>query len=107
MRQRDWAVVFWISFLAASVGFVVLFALIDPLDLVSAWSDRYDIGSRLAYGLGFAFIYVVCFLASSLTMFMIRTGPGRGHQSGEGRRAIPEVHDPAVRNPDLDDEDWQ
>ena len=32
MRQRDWAVVLWIAFLAAAAGFFVLFGLIDPLE---------------------------------------------------------------------------
>jgi len=31
MRQRDWAVVFWIAFLAAAAGSFVLFGLINPL----------------------------------------------------------------------------
>jgi len=107
MRQRDWAVVFWIAFLSAAAGAFVLFGLINPLDMVSAWADQYDIGVRLAYGLAFAFLYLVCLLASSLTMFMIRTGPASGHAKGKGRRTIPTVKDPAESNPDLGDEDWK
>jgi hypothetical protein len=107
MRQRDWAVVFWIAFLAASAGSFILFGLINPLDMVSAWADEFDIGVKLAYGLAFAFLYLVCLLASSLTMFMIRTGPKTGHSTGEGRRSIPAVKDPAESNPDLDGEDWK
>ena len=107
MRQRDWAVVFWIAFLSASAGAFVLFGLVNPLDMIGAWADRYDIGLRLAYGLVFAFLYLLCLLACSLTMFMIRTGPQRGHARGKGRRPVPSVRDPAKNNPDLDDEDWQ
>jgi hypothetical protein len=107
MRQRDWAVVFWIAFLSASVGAFILFGLVNPLDMISAWADEYDIGVRLAYGLAFAFLYVVCLLASSLTMFMIRTGPSRGHIKGVGGRSIPKVHDPKESNPDLEGEDWK
>lgn len=107
MRQRDWAVVFWIAFLSASAGAFVLFGLVNPIDMVSAWADQYDIGVRLAYGLAFAFLYLVCLLAASLTMFMIRTGPARGHAKGKGRRTIPNVKDPAESNPDLGDEDWK
>lgn len=107
MRQRDWAVVFWIAFLSAAASAFVLFGLIDPMDMLSAWSDEFDIGVRLAYGLAFAFLYFVCLLASALTMFMIRTGPSRGHVKGGGRRLIPEVHDPSESNPDLDDEQWK
>jgi hypothetical protein len=57
--------------------------------------------------LAFAFLYLLCLLAASLTMFMIRTGPSRGHAKGKGRRSIPEIHDPSESNPDLDGEDWK
>jgi hypothetical protein len=107
MRQRDWAVVFWIAFLAASAGSFVLFGLVNPMDIVGGWADQFDIGVRLAYGLAFGFLYLVCLLASFLTMFMIRTGPDRGHTKGKGRRSIPKVRDPSKSNPDLDGEDWQ
>ena len=107
MRQRDWAVVFWIAFLSAAAGSFVLFGLVNPLDMVSNWTDKFDIGVKLAYGLAFAFLYLVCLLASALTMFMIRTGPSRGHAKGKGKRAIPEVHDPSLSNPDIDGEDWK
>ena len=107
MRQRDWAVVFWIAFLSASAGAFVLFGLVNPLDMVNDWADEFDIGVRLAYGLAFAYLYLVCLLASALTMFMIRTGPSRGHAKGEGNHAIPEVHDPSQSNPDIDGEDWK
>jgi len=107
MRQRDWAVVFWVAFLSAAAGAFVLFGLVNPLDLVSDWADEFNIGVRLAYGLAFAFLYLICLLASSLTMFMIRTGPSHGHAKGEGGRSIPEVHDPSQSNPDLNDEDWK
>ena len=107
MRQRDWAVVFWIAFLSAATGSFVLFGLVDPLDMVNAWADEYDIGMRLAYGLAFAFLYLVCLLAAALTMFMIRTGPSAGHTKGEGRRPIPKVQDPSRSNPDINDEDWK
>ena len=107
MRQRDWAVVFWIAFLTAAAGAFVLFGLVNPLDMVSNWADEYDIGVRLAYGLAFAFLYLVCLLASALTMFMIRTGPASGHLKGKDGRSIPEVRDPSSSNPDLDGENWQ
>ena len=107
MRQRDWAVVFWIAFLAAAAGAFILFGLINPLDGLNAWADQYDIGVRLAYGLSFAFLYGICLLASALTMFMIRTGPQQGHTKGEGRRPKAEIHHHAEDNPDLDDEDWK
>ena len=106
-RQRDWAVVLWVSFLAAAAGAFVMFGLVDPVDVLGAWIDRLDIGVRLAYGLVFLYIYLVCLLAAALTMFMIRTGPNNGHVEGEGRRSKPAVRDPAEDNPDLEGEDWQ
>lgn len=107
MRQRDWAVVFWIAFLSAAAGAFILFGLVNPIDMAGAWADQYEISVKLAYGLAFAFLYLVCLLACSLTMFMIRTGPSHGHTKGEGGRSIPNVTDPSKLNPDLDDEDWQ
>ena len=107
MRQRDWAVVFWIAFLSASAGAFVLFGLVNPMDMLSTWADEYDIGVKLAYGLAFLFLYLVCLLASVLTMFMIRTGPSSGHVKGKGRHSIPHIKDPSRSNPDLGDEDWK
>jgi hypothetical protein len=108
MRQRDWAVVFWVAFLAASAGAFVLFGLVNPLDMIHGpWVDQFDIGVRLAYGLAFLFLYLVCLLASALTMFMIRTGPSSGHRKGEDGRPVPEIQNPAQSNPDLKDEEWK
>ena len=59
MRQRDWAVVLWIAFLAAAAGSFVLFGLVKPLDMFGQWVDEYDIGVRLAYGLVFV-LYFLC-----------------------------------------------
>lgn len=106
-RQRDWAVVLWIAFLSAAAGAFVMFGLVDPIDVLGVWIDRLHIGAKLAYGLVFLFLYVLCLLAAALTMFMIRTGPPSGHSDGNGERSIPKVRDPARDNPDLDGEDWQ
>jgi len=107
MRQRDWAVALWIAFLSAAAGAFVLFGLVDPMDMVNSWADRFDIGVRLAYGLAFLFLYLVCLLSSALTLFMIRTGPSSGHAKGKGRRSIPEIQNPSESNPDIDGEDWK
>ena len=107
MRQRDWAVVFWIAFLSAAAGAFVSFGLVNPLDIVATWADDFDIGVRLAYGLVFAFLYLLCLLTSVLTMFMIRTGPSHGHARGEGSHSKPELQDPSQSSPDMDDEDWK
>lgn len=106
MQQRDWAVAFWIAFLSSTAGAFILFGLVNPLDIVDSWADEYEIGIRLAYGLTFAFLYLLCLLASALTVFMIRTGPRRGHVKGEGRRPKAEMHHHAETNPGLEDKDW-
>ena len=106
-RQRDWAVVLWVSFMSAAVGAFVLFGLLNPLDIIHAYTDEFEIGVKLAYGLAFAFLYLLCLLPAALTMFMIRTGPSHGHSRGKGGRPIPKVKDPSRSNPDLDGENWQ
>jgi hypothetical protein len=49
----------------------------------------------------------VSLVAARLMTFMIRTGPGRGHARGKGRRRPPTVRDPEELNPDLRGEKWQ
>ena len=105
MNKRDFAVAFWIAFLAACFGSFVMFALIDPGALHDAWVLPWEIGTRLAYSLGFLFLYVVSAIASMLSIYMVRTGPRRGHARGRGRRPPPEVLPPEENNPDLDIED--
>ena len=77
----------------------------DPEALNDAWVLPWEMGRRLAYSLGFLFLFVVSLIASGLTIFMIRTGPRRGHASGKGRHRPPEIHAPEEGNPDLDLED--
>jgi len=48
---------------------------------------------------------VVSVFASMLSIYMVRTGPRRGHARGRGRRPPPEVLPPDANNPDLDIED--
>jgi hypothetical protein len=106
-RKRDIGTVVWISFLAACVGTFVIFALMDPEALNDAWVLPWEMGRRLAYSLGFLFLFIVSLIASALTVFMIRTGPQRGHARGRGRRPPPEIRSPDEDNPDLDLEDWK
>jgi len=101
-RKRDIGLSIWIAFLAASVGTLVIFAVMDPEALNDAWVLPWEMGRRLAYSLGFLFLFIVSLIASSLTVFMIRTGPGQGHVSGQGRRPPPEIRSPTDENPDLD-----
>lgn len=106
-RKRDISTVIWISFLSACVGTFAIFAVMDPDALNDAWVLPWEMGRKLAYSLGFLFLFVVSLVASGLTVFMIRTGPAQGHASGKGRRPPPEVRSPDKNNPDLDLEDWK
>lgn len=106
-RKRDIGIVIWISFLSACIGTFVIFAVMDVDALNDAWILPWEMGSRLAYSLGFLFLFVVSLIASSLTVFMIRTGPRRGHASGAGQKPPPEIRSPEADNPDLDLEDWK
>jgi len=106
-RKRDVGTVIWIAFLSACVGTFVIFAVLDPEALNDAWVLPWEMGSRLAYSLGFLFLFCVSLIASALTVFMIRTGPRRGHAHGGGRPPIPAIESPEDENPDLDLEDFR
>lgn len=106
-RKRDIGTVVWIAFLAACVGTFVIFAVLDPDGLNEAWVLPWEIGRRLAYSLGFLFLFVVSLIAAALTAFMIRTGPQSGHAHGRGRPPVPETHPPEENNPDLDIGDFR
>jgi peptidoglycan/LPS O-acetylase OafA/YrhL len=104
-RRRDIGISIWIAFLSACIGTFVIFAIMDPEALNDAWVLPWEMGRKLAYSLGFLFLFIVSLIASSLTVFMIRTGPVRGHASGEGKHRPPEIRSPTEDNPDLDIED--
>lgn len=101
-RKRDIGTVLWIAFLAACVGTFVIFAVLDPEALNDAWVLPWEMGRRLAYSLGFLFLFMVSLIASALTVFMIRTGPPSGHARGRGKPPQPEIRSPEEDNPDLD-----
>ena len=101
-NKRDIGIALWVAFLSACAGTFVIFAVLDPDALNDAWVLPWEMGRRLAYSLGFAFLYVVSLIACGLTIFMIRTGPKSGHASGKGRRPPPEIRLPEKDNPDLD-----
>jgi hypothetical protein len=106
-RKRDIGISLWVAFLAACVGTFVIFAVLDPEALNEAWVLPWEMSSRLAYSLGFLFLFCVSLVASALTTFMIRTGPRRGHARGKGKRPPPTVQSPEDENPDLDLGDWR
>lgn len=74
----------------------------DVNALNDAWVLPWEIGSRLAYSLGFLFLFIVSLIASGMTVFMIRTGPHSGHARGKGHPPPPQIRSPEENNPDLD-----
>jgi len=101
--------IIWIAFLTACVGTLVIFAVLDPEALNNAWVLPWEIGRKLAYSLGFLFLFLLAVLASALTVFMIRTGPSSGHYRGRGGKPPPKVRDSAADDPELgiDPEAWR
>lgn len=108
-RKRDLGIILWISFLAACMGTFVMFALLDPAAIEGGWEMSWEISRKLAYSLGFLFLMLICLLASSLTVFMIRSGPRSGHVHGKGKRAPPQMDPHAAEDPqlDLDPGEWR
>lgn len=108
-KKRDAGIIVWISFLAASVGTFVLFALIDPAALDEGFELSWEISRKLAYSLGFLFLLLIALLATTLTVFMIRSGPSAGHYQGKGRRAPPQIDEHAGEDPqlELDPGEWR
>lgn len=108
-RQRDLGVIAWISFLSACVGTFIIFAVLDPEALNDAWVLPWEMSPKLAYSLGFLFLLLVSLLASALTVYMIRTGPAKGHYHGKGRRVPPQIDPHAAEDPalELDPGEWR
>ena len=108
-QKRDLGIILWISFLAAGAGTFVMFALLDPAALNNAWEMSWELSRKLAYSLGFLFLLLIALLASSLTVFMIRSGPRSGHVHGKGRQAPPQVDTHVAEDPqlDLDPGEWR
>jgi len=70
-KKRTIARVLWLSFLSAAIGFFIIFGVIDPGSLDLAFSFHFPLTRELGYGLGFLFLFCMCFLASSLTAWML------------------------------------
>lgn len=108
-RKRDLGIILWISFLAASAGTFVIFALLDPASLEVGWEMSWEMSRKLAYSLGFLFLLLIALLASSLTVYMIRSGPPRGHFHGKGKHPPPQVDTHVAEDPqlNLDPGEWR
>ncbi|MDJ0654201.1 MAG: hypothetical protein QNJ40_08615 [Xanthomonadales bacterium] len=72
-RRRSIAEVLWPSFLAAAVGTMVFFALIDPDLLLMAAERQADWSQTAIYSVGFFSFWALTALSSGLTTWLIRT----------------------------------
>jgi hypothetical protein len=64
--------VIWSSFLAASVGTMFCFALIDPVEASAGFAiDGAPIGRTALYTLGFAFFWAMSAVASALSAWLL------------------------------------
>jgi hypothetical protein len=80
-RGLDIALVLWPSFLAACAASLLFFAAVDPALLRDAGPRLFAALDREAgYALGFLFFWAVGALASSLSVFLIRTARRTAHR---------------------------
>lgn len=70
MRALMW--ILWPSFLVAAVGFGLVFALVDPLDLVIL--NQWRVGRIPAYTLGFLLLWGLAAASSALTFGLAPRG---------------------------------
>jgi hypothetical protein len=78
--QRPWtrraqaiAAVAWPSFITAGFATMVFFALFDPALLEQAMSHPFDYERMTGYALGFFFFWLVTFIASAISVYLMRT----------------------------------
>lgn len=64
--------VLWPSFLVAAVAELLVFAVIDPHDLL-LFGEPLDAGRMPVYAAGFFFLWAVAAAASALTAFLQRS----------------------------------
>lgn len=83
-KQAVFTVV-WISFLCASLGTMVFFALFDPVDLGNILGQDFDVNRDAGYTIGFFFFWLLSLLGSGITAFLVRTAPQRDarHRSAQ------------------------
>ena len=71
--QADLFIVGWVSFLAASLGTMLLFAWVDPQALAEIAEPPLQIDRMAGYALGFFFLWLLCVVSAALCAWMIRT----------------------------------
>lgn len=102
--RRDMGIIIWISFLAACLGSLIIFGLLDPQAMTSAWTENWDMGRKWGYTLGFGFLWLITFISASLTVFMLRSGPRKGYSTGaDGDRPVSQANETDANILDLKD----
>ncbi len=66
------AIVLWSSFLAACIGFIFVFAAIDPQALGSILTFPQQWSSSTGYAAGFAVLFCVAVISSVLTLMLAK-----------------------------------
>ena len=74
------ATVIWISFLAAAIATMLVFAVFDPVELAASLDVGIDIGRQAGYAVGFFFFWLLFALCSGVTAWLVRTAPRRDKQ---------------------------
>jgi hypothetical protein len=72
MKIRDLMWILWPSFLMAAVASAVVFALVDPLDIL--FLGHIQVGRLTVYTLGFFLFWIMGALSSALTLRMAPRG---------------------------------
>ena len=76
-RAQDIVAILWSSFLAALIGSAALFGHVDPTELDMISTPEADFSIYTGYAIGFFLFWIVCAIASLLSVFMIRTSRRR------------------------------
>ena len=78
--QRPWtrraqaiAAIAWPSFLTAAFGTMLFFAVFDPGLLEDAMARPIDVERMTGYALGFFFFWFITAIASSISVYLLRT----------------------------------
>ena len=80
-------VILWASFLAACLETTVFFAYFDPMVLDGNASTPTWLALRpAAYAAGFFFFWVFTFVGSTLTAYMLDSGPNAPQNSAESHK---------------------
>jgi hypothetical protein len=84
MKGMDVALVLWPSFLAACLASLLFFAAVDPLLLRDAGPRIFaGLEPEAGYALGFLFFWGVSAIASSLSVYLIRTARARERDAAD------------------------